>query len=157
MNITKTISLVFIALVLFTTCKKSEIDDQKPEIDMSIAGAFPANCDTLYLGETFTFKAMFTDNAQLGSYSIDIHNNFDHHSHSTEVSECNLSPIKQPVNPFLFIHEYDIPEGNIKHEANISITIPEGYDEGDYHFFISLTDHSGWSAQKGISIKIIRR
>jgi hypothetical protein len=27
-------------------------------------------------------------------------------------------------------------------------------DAGDYHFFISLTDVTGWRAEKGISIKI---
>ena len=31
------------------------------------------------------------------------------------------------------------------------------YDEGDYHFFISLTDKEGWSAQKGLSVKMLHR
>jgi len=152
-------SLIF----AFNSCEKDDdIDNQKPEIDLSIQDAFPVSCDTLYFGETFILKVKFTDNVQLGSYSIDIHNNFDHHSHSTELTECNLDPIKEPVNPFTLIQDYDIPAGQQEYETNLSITIPSSnsngsFDEGDYHFFISLTDKSGWSAQKGLSIKILHR
>jgi hypothetical protein len=147
----------------FNSCKKdSEIDVIKPEIDLSIQNAFPVNCDTLYFGESFDLNALLTDNVELGSFSIDIHHNFDHHSHSTEVTECQLDPIKDPVNPFLFIEEYDIPDGLAEYEPNESISIPasntEGaFDEGDYHFFMSLTDSEGWSAQKGLSIKMLYR
>jgi len=153
--------LVFILLV-FITCSKDEIDDQKPEIDLSISGAFPVNCDTLYFGETFTFKALFTDNVELGSFSIDIHNNFDHHSHTTEVTECHLDDVKDAVNPFVSIEDYDIPEGQDAYETSLEITIPDSnndgeFDEGDYHFFVSLTDKEGWSAQKGLSVKILRK
>ncbi|MEZ5195736.1 MAG: DUF4625 domain-containing protein [Bacteroidales bacterium] len=150
-------------LIFFNSCEKEdEIDNVKPVIDLSIPDAFPVNCDTLYFGESFGLKALFTDNAELGSYSIDIHNNFDHHSHSTEVTECSLDPIKDPVNPFLFIEDYSIPSGLKEHDPNISILITSGngngdYDEGDYHFFISLTDKEGWSTQKGISIKMLYR
>lgn len=153
---------VFFFLILSSCKKEEEIDKQKPEIDLSIQDAFPVNCDTIYFGESFELKVLLTDNAELGSYSIDIHNNFDHHSHSTEVTECTLDPIKDPVNPFLFIESFDIPSGLSEYGTNLEISIPSGdsngeYDEGDYHFFISLTDKEGWSAQKGLSIKILHR
>ena len=157
------IAVIMSFILAFNSCEKDEdIDNQKPEIDLSIQDAFPVSCDTLYFGETFILKVKFTDNVQLGSYSIDIHNNFDHHSHSTEVTECNLDPIKTPVNPFTFIEDYAIDKGLKTYETNLSITIPAGnatgqFDEGDYHFFISLTDKSGWSAQKGLGIKILHR
>ena len=150
-------------LIFFNSCeKKDEIDKVKPVIDLSIQNAFPVNCDTLYFGESFELKVLFTDNAELGSYSIDIHNNFDHHSHSTEVTECSLDPIKDPINPFLFIEDYNIPAGQSDYQTNMSISIPSSngngdYDEGDYHFFISLTDKEGWSSQKGLSIKMLHR
>lgn len=160
------IILPVLLLLLLNYCKKDEeVDDEKPVINLSIYGAFPVNCDTLYFGESFEFKALFSDNAELGSnsaFSIDIHNNFDHHSHSTAVSECELDPIKDPVNPYLFIDSFDIPAGQKEYEANFSISIPSGdgnrdYDEGDYHFFISLTDKEGWSTQKGLSVKMLHR
>ena len=153
--------LVFLILA-FHACSKNDVDNEKPGIDLTIPGAFPQNCDTLYFGETFTLKVLFTDNGELGSYSIDIHNNFDHHSHSTEVTECNLDPIKEPVNAYLSIEDYAIQEGQDRYVTSLKITIPNGdsngdFDEGDYHFFISLTDREGWSAQKGLSIKILRK
>ena len=150
-------------LISFNSCgKEDEIDKVKPVIDLSIQNAFPVNCDTLYFGESFELKVLFTDNVELGSYSIDIHNNFDHHSHSTEVTKCSLDQIKDPVNPFLFIDDYNIPAGQSDFQTNMPISIPSGnrngaYDEGDYHFFISLTDKEGWSAQKGLSIKMLHR
>jgi len=154
------------SIIIFSSCGKNEdIDKEKPTIDLTIKDAFPINCDTLYFGETFTFKVLFTDNAELGSnnaFSIDIHNNFTHHSHSTEVTECNLAPIKAPINPFLIMQAYDIPTGLSEYETKLEINIPYGnekglFDDGDYHFFISLADKDGWSTQKGLSIKMFHR
>jgi hypothetical protein len=157
------IILPFFLLILFSSCKDNEgIDTEMPVIDLTIQDAFPLNCDTIYFGESFDLKVLFTDNVELGSYSINIHNNFDHHSHSTEVTECNLNPQKDPVNPYLSIVEYDIPTGQAQYTTNLSISIPTGaggelYDDGDFHFFISLTDKEGWSSQKGLSIKMFHR
>ncbi|MGD2036212.1 MAG: DUF4625 domain-containing protein [Bacteroidales bacterium] len=163
MKALKILFISFLMLMFFYSCAEDEeIDKEKPTIDLTIQDAFPVNCDTLYFGESFELKVLFTDNAELGSYSIDIHHNFDQHSHSTEVTECNLDSIKGPVNPFTFIEDYDIPEGLNEFETDMFISIPSGdvdgvYDKGDYHFFISLTDKEGWSAQKGLSIKILHR
>jgi hypothetical protein len=73
-----------------------------------------------------------------------------------------LDDVKEPVNPYVSIEDYDIPEGLDAYETLLEITVPNGnsageFDEGDYHFFVSLTDNEGWSAQKGLSIKILRR
>ena len=78
------------------------------------------------------------------------------------MKERQKSGIKDPVNPFLFIEDYNIPAGQSAYQTNLSISIPPGnekgaYDEGDYHFFISLTDQSGWSVKKGLSIKMLYR
>lgn len=71
---------------------------------------FPINYDSLYFGETFTLKMLFTDNIELGSLSVDNHNNFDHHSHSTEITKHSLGEFTEPINPFVFINDYDIPD-----------------------------------------------
>jgi hypothetical protein len=156
------ISFLLVSFLLLSCDKDKDIDTEKPLIDLSLPDAFPRNCDTLYFGESFDFRVIFTDNAGLGSYSIGIHHNFDHHSHSTEVTECNPGPKKPPVNPFSFIADYDIPAGLTEYQTNLSVTVPSGngaglFDEGDYHFFISLTDREGWSAQKGLSIRMLHR
>lgn len=156
----------FLFLMLFlgiSSCDNgNDIDTEKPSISIDFADSFPVNCDTLYFGENFTVKMLLKDNVELGSYSIDIHNNFDHHSHSTEVTSCEMWPVKTPVNPFVFIADFDIPEGSADFTTSETISIPAGngngaFDEGEYHFFISLTDKEGWSTQKGLSIKMLKR
>ena len=157
------LSILSILLLFVVACSdESEVDTEKPVIDISFSGAFPTNCDTIYFGEPFVMKMKFSDNVELGAYTINIHNNFDHHSHSTEVTACNPDPDKDPVNPYVSIDDYSIPEGSKEYETNLTISIPESdgvelYDDGDYHFFISLTDKEGWSTQMGLSIKILHR
>jgi len=142
-------------LFLISSCQDDEeVDTEYPVIDANFEDAFPQQCSQLNKGETFTFKARFTDNIQLGSFSIDIHDNFDHHSHSTEVDECDMDPVKEAENPFLFIQNYPIPDGQQEYVAEIDIEIPEGVDSGDYHFLILLTDETGWQTIQGFSIKV---
>ncbi len=160
--ITRNIFILATFIFLFSCKKKEDTDNEKPVINLDFTDAFPQNCDTLYFGESFVLKMRFTDNVELGSFSMDIHNNFDHHSHSTEVTECSLDPIKDPVNPFLFIEDYNIAAGQSEYITSLSVSIPSGnkygaYDEGDYHLFINLTDKEGWSSQKGLSIKMLHR
>lgn len=145
---------LFIAIALFiVSCSKEEIKDrEKPTIDLT--NGFPTNCSVIKKGEPFTFKATFNDNVALGSYSIDVHNNFDHHTHSTEEETCDLLPKKKPVKPFKLIKTYAI-EGNPKaYRATKEFTVGKEYDSGDYHFMIKVTDKEGWTTLKGISIKI---
>ncbi len=155
----------FLLLMLYlsgltTACRKAEVDDQKPVIEFGFAGATPLPCDTLLLGDTLSVRVRFEDNTELGSYRIDIHHNFDHHSHSTEAVNCPLELRKPATNPFVFIGVFDIPPGKRTHEGILKIPIPSQNDtgtlqEGDYHFFISLTDKTGWSSNKGFGIKLL--
>ena len=133
---------------------KHAIDDVPPTIDAGFAEAFPKQCSTLKRGGTFTFRARFTDNVELGSFSLDVHHNFDHHSHSTELEECALEPVKVPVNPFVLIRSYDIPAGQQSYEAEITIPVPAEVDPGNYHFMIMVSDRTGWTDMKGLSVRI---
>ncbi|MFA9193168.1 DUF4625 domain-containing protein [Flavobacterium sp. FBOR7N2.3] len=145
------------ALTLFTFSCSSDnenIDTEYPVIDISGADAFPIQCSEVTRGQKLTFRARFTDNAALGSYSLDIHHNFDHHTHSTEVSNCNTDADKQAVKPLLYLKSISIPEGVKSYDAVQEIDIPADIDPGDYHFMIKLTDKEGWQSLKGLSIKI---
>ncbi|AWK03973.1 hypothetical protein HYN56_06890 [Flavobacterium crocinum] len=146
-----------LTLVLISSCSSDngEIDTEYPVIDITGANAFPIQCSTISRGQTITFKATFNDNVALGSYSLDIHHNFDHHTHSTEVTTCEMEAVKKPVKPMLFINNYTIPNGVKSYEATAQITIPADVDPGDYHFMIRLTDKEGWQTLKGLSIKIL--
>src|SRR5687767_103858 len=136
---------VMLAITLSNCSKNSESPDTEyPVIDNSISNAFPGQCSEIKRGESFRFKARFSDNKALGSYSLDIHHNFDHHSHSTEVAECQMEPIKVASNPFLLIKTFHI-DGNVSQlEADSEIIVPADVDPGDYHFLIRLTDAEGW-------------
>lgn len=151
------VSLFVSTLLLMFACQKDDgpvIDTEYPVIDISAAAAFPKQCSNIERGQKVVFKARFSDNVELGSFSLDIHHNFDHHSHSTEVQDCDLDAVKTPVDPYLFIKNYDIPAGQKTYEAMAELTVPAGADPGDYHFLIRLTDKEGWQSLKGLSIKI---
>lgn len=149
-------AVLLTAVVMLAGCSKSSdaTDTTYPEIDLAVTGAFPLQCSVLERGKTATFKARFTDNRALGAYSLDIHHNFDHHTHSTEVNTCGESAAKAPVAPLVFIKDYTIPAGTSDYTATTQISIPANIDTGDYHFLIRLTDKEGWQTLKGLSIKI---
>ena len=146
-----------LALAAVSGCSKKndvQIDKEYPIIDVSAANAFPKQCSIIKRGESFTFTANVTDNAELGTVGVDVHHNFDQHSHSTEVTACALSAKKTPVNPFLLVQSYSIPAGSKAYQINQTINVPADVDPGDYHFLIRLVDKEGWQTIKGISIKI---
>ncbi|WP_131536570.1 DUF4625 domain-containing protein [Pedobacter nototheniae] len=150
--------MAFVAglIMLLNSCKKDEqeIDTIYPVIDITAQDAFPKQCSVLKRGDKFLFVATLSDNRELGSVSVDIHHNFDHHTHSTEVIDCSLEAIKLPVKPFLLIKDFPIPTGQQNFRVAQEISIPADVDAGDYHFLIRLTDKEGWQTIKGLSIKI---
>ncbi|CAM3752701.1 DUF4625 domain-containing protein [Sphingobacterium prati] len=148
--------LMLFFLTSVIACKKENerIDEEKPKIDLTAESAFPKQCSQIKRGESFNFQMHLSDNVALGSYSIDVHNNFDHHSHSTEVEECTLDPIKRPVKPFSIVKTMDIPGQPKDYVAQLKIDVPLDIDPGNYHFMVQVTDQSGWSTQRGISIRI---
>lgn len=101
-----------------------------------------------------SFPVYFTDNDALGSYNIEIHNNFDHHSHSTEAGDCPLDEKKLPVHPWVYNQDFPIPGNSPLYDAHVNIPIPADIDPGDYHFMIRVTDRSGWQQLKAVNIKI---
>lgn len=152
-------SVLLPAMLISAGCSKNAVDIQKPEIHLDIDGAFPRNCDTIYFDRPFVIRMLLSDNVQLGAYSISFHHNFDHHSHTTEINACELEPLKNPVRPYTYINDFLIPDGLSNYEIELPMLIPsrttEGlFDDGDYHFYISVTDKEGWTTQKGLSIKL---
>ena len=160
MKINRNLNIVMAVLMtamMVTGCSKEDkngVDTEYPTIDLTAPGAFPKQCAELKKGETFTAVITVTDNMELGSMSIDVHHNFDHHTHSTEIEECTLAPIKDPVNPFLLLQTMPIPAGQKTYTLITDIAVPGDVDAGDYHFMIRVTDKEGWQTIKGLSIKI---
>lgn len=128
-------------------------DQEKPKIeDGSLPN--PIDCQRYKRGDVILVRYTFADNVELGNYNIEVHNNFDHHSHSTSAGDCPLDDKKSPVKPWVYNQDQAIPDGQKIYETDVRIAIPEDIDTGDYHFMIRVTDKAGWQELKAISIKI---
>ena len=145
--------------ILVSSCSSDEPnyssrDMQKPTIvDGDVPN--PIDCQQYHRGDVIPFRYTFTDNVELGNFNIEIHNNFDHHTHSTSAGDGAVDPIKSPINPWVYNQDFTIANGLKQYDAKIDITIPYDIDTGDYHFMIRLTDKAGWQQLKAVSIKII--
>ena len=155
--ITKYTLLIFSSLLIASCSSDDSIDkdEEKPTISINYAGGFPQSCTELQKGQTYNFRAKVADNQALASYSLDIHHNFDHHTHDDQGEPCELAPIKQAINPMIFMQNYTIQGGQTSYEINVSITIPNDIDTGDYHCSYSVTDETGWQSRTSVDIKII--
>ena len=67
----------------------SDKDTSLPEILPVGESTAPLNCQVYPCGGAIFFDYLFKDDKELGAYNIEIHNNFDHHTHSTEAGECH--------------------------------------------------------------------
>ncbi|MEE9362226.1 MAG: DUF4625 domain-containing protein [Cellulophaga sp.] len=155
--ITKNIFFLF-PILLAVSCSSDDSivkDEVKPTISINYNEGFPQACVELVKGETYNFKAKVTDNIALASYSLDIHHNFDHHTHDDQGAQCNFDSKKQAINPLIFMENYRIEKGLTTYEINIRQTIPDDIDTGDYHFQYSVTDETGWQSRTSVDVKII--
>lgn len=114
------------------------------------------------------FRYIFEDDVELGSFNIEVHSNFDHHSHSTEAdnhdhegAECEEHNHEhgggEPEGDgeaWYFNKDYSIPAGQKTYEAHLDIPIPANAKHGAYHFMVKLTDKAGFSTHKALSIII---
>lgn len=155
----KKIVLSLFVLCALCACGSSEDDSSKdmtkPIIsDMGIT-ANPIDCQQYHRGTVIPVCYTFTDDVELGSYNIEIHNNFDHHTHSTSAVECEEEHEKTPVKPWVFNQDYTIPSGLRTFTSRIDIKIPSDIDTGYYHFMIRLTDRAGWQELKSVAVKIV--
>ena len=147
-----------LVLFLIGSCSSDDSvdkDEEKPTISIDYDEGFPQACAELKRGETYNFRAMVADNQALASYSLDIHHNFDQHTHDDQDEKCDLEPNKDPVNPLIYMENFAIEKGLTSYEINISLAIPDDVDTGDYHCSFSVTDETGWQSRTSVDIKII--
>jgi len=154
--IIKSLKLAVLSIVLFSCNDMEDKDEMKPEFDLTVLNAFPTNCASIRAGEDFQLIVGLKDNNELGSFSVDIHNNFDGHSHSTE-EECHEEHDNEPAlaeNPFTFMQNYPLENGLKELTTNISISIPSDVDKGSYHVTLTVVDKTGWQTLKILSVHI---
>ena len=151
-------ALITVSALSIISCGDSDDDDnkdmQQPVISNKDIIENPIDCQVYHRGETILFHYIMTDNQELGAYNIEIHNNFDHHTHSTTSVDCEMDAKKTPQHPWVYNQNYAIPSGLRSYEAKFDIPIPADIDTGDYHFMIRLTDKAGWQQIHSVAIKI---
>ena len=139
-------------------CSNTDDEETKdmtyPVINTTDIVAVPTDCDVFKRGDVIPFNCLFTDDTELGTYNIEIHNNFDHHTHSTSSIECTIDVKKEPEKPWVYNQDFSIPAGQRSFTARHDISIPADIDTGDYHFMLRLTDRAGWQQLKAVAIKI---
>lgn len=162
---------LFLALCLcaiyigFTACENKSKDVTPPVIDD--ASFLPADCDIYYLGDTIKVYFVCSDNTELGNYNIEIHNNFDHHTHSTSASDCGNEGEHHDEEYTEHDHEHTPAEGawvynqdfpiarGLKGDTvDVNIPVPVEATDGDYHFMLRLTDRAGWQTIKAVAIHL---
>ncbi len=151
--------VIFTLSLLCALCACSSSDDDNrdqnpPKISSEGIVAVPSDCQVFQRGSEIPFRYIFTDDTELGNYNIEIHNNFDHHTHGTTSVDCEMEDKKSPVNPWVFNQSYTIPSGLTKYDASVNITIPADIDPGDYHFMVRVTDKTGWQELHAVAIKV---
>ncbi|MBR4214507.1 MAG: DUF4625 domain-containing protein [Bacteroidales bacterium] len=158
LNIFLSVFALFCIINLAACSKDDDKDTEKPRFDNT--NATPTDGSKFLPGGKIIVHQTFTDNDELGSFNIEIHNNFDGHSHSTETDEHDEHEHNEhhehgdESGAWVFNQDYTIPAGKKSYTADLEIDIPENISEGDYHFMLRVTDKTGWQEIKAVSIEI---
>lgn len=150
-------SIIFaLFFIAFMACRNSQKDLTPPVI--SINDFQPANCDIYYQEDTITVHFVCSDDTELGNFNIEIHSNFDHHTHSTEAEDCEEEHEHEGEEPtgtaWIFNQDFAIPANSQEYTADIKIPVPNDAADGEYHFMLRLTDKAGWQTIKASAIHI---
>lgn len=148
----KAYPFLLVGLLFACGSEDSALDNTPPTL--LTEGTYPQACAVLERGKTHTFLLKMQDNHALGSFNLDIHHNFDQHSHGSSAETCVEDAPKQAIKPFVLILTEKIPEGSTSYTATVPVVIPGDVDPGDYHLRIDVTDKTGWQSQKRMSIKL---
>ncbi|MBE7641245.1 DUF4625 domain-containing protein [Salegentibacter sp. BLCTC] len=150
---TKLVYLFSITATLFlASCSEDDdnvIDTEAPEIVISD----PVDGEEIAPGGEVHFDALLTDNTELASYKVEIHNAFDGHTHAIAKQEGHKD------NPWSYSEVFEIEPGQKSFEAHHHIPVPaeingEHISEGHYHFGLFVTDAAGNESQAFLELHI---
>ena len=139
-NILLLATLTIVSTLSFVSCEDDKGDTTPPVIRL----LSPAEGERLEIGEAIHFEMEVSDNEALGSYKIDIHNNFNGHEHSHTYSSSDDDISVTETISFAFQQSWNDISGKrnaLVHHHNI--TIPTNATPGNYHFMVYCTDAAG--------------
>lgn len=103
-------------------------------------------------GEGIHFEMELSDDKGLASYKVEIHSNFDGHSHS--VAARSEDDSEETVD-FYYNNTWDDIAGQLNATIHHhEIIIPTDATHGDYHFMVYCTDEAGNESYVVSSIEI---
>ena len=123
----KTLLTFSILLTLLISCKKSDL--VPPTLTIATVNNEASTILNFSPGETFVVRTNISDNVALGQFKIDIHQDFDGHSHkntTVRYAEIRISNITGT--------SFDLEE---------TFTIPSDASSGVYHGTIRALDDEG--------------
>ncbi|MDR1592940.1 MAG: DUF4625 domain-containing protein [Prevotellaceae bacterium] len=138
-----TICLTAIFFLAFTSCKEDS-DTTKPVIEL----VEPEEDDVLLIGSEngVHFDAEFSDNEMLASYKVEIHQNFDNHTHAVTRGDAETVD-------FVFEKTWTITGKNASVHHH-EIIIPENATPGHYHLMVYCTDAAGNESHIAVDIEL---
>lgn len=126
MKHTKIWALAVIALPFIYACDEDDtVDTTAPTIELED----PVSGETVAAGSTMEVHCDLSDDINLATYSITIHDNFDGHSHGRTMGKFNYD------------ESFDV-EGTTAHVQE-DITIDANSTAGPYHFIMQAIDAAG--------------
>lgn len=129
-----------VGLAFLSSCKKEEEekDLEKPSINITS----PTKDATINSGTVLNLKGIITDNKALSEVKLEIHNNFDGHSHE-----------KKGGSPaFEWDSIYKV--SGTSYNLDAQIAIPTDVAAGKYHVIVKALDASGNESDK-VEVDII--
>ncbi|NLO69858.1 MAG: DUF4625 domain-containing protein [Porphyromonadaceae bacterium] len=147
---------VFTLLILFgiTSCKKDEIDVEKPVIQI----VAPKDHAVLKIGDEHGVRLdmLLTDNEALSSYKINIHGNFEGHNHAPK--QRFKAPAENDSVQFEFTKVWtDISGQKSATIHHHDILIPKEQNgkpikAGPYHFMVYCLDKAGNESYTAVDV-----
>lgn len=133
-------ALLFLSTLALFSCDDADKDTTKPVIVLHE----PEEGQVLTIGEDVHFVMDLSDDVMLGSYKINIHNNFDGHGHGESRAVATAaSEAEEERVAFTFDRPYDVSGHITKHEHHHDIVIPANAKPGNYHLMVYCTDAAG--------------
>lgn len=131
------ISLLAMSVFAFISCDDSDSDTAKPVIELSE----PEEGQELKIGDEhgIHFEMDLPDDVMLKSYMIEIHSNFDHHSHG----KGRTATMDEATVDFDFNRFYDISGEKMAHIHYHDVIIPANATSGDYYLMVYYADAAG--------------
>lgn len=128
------LAVALVSVVSFASCSDDDdVDNTAPTINL----VAPAEGAILKIGGDVHFDAEFADDVLLGSYRVEIHNDFDGHSHTKSALA------EGETVDFTFDKAWSFSGQKNADVHHHEIVIPENATPGKYHMMVYCLDAAG--------------